>query len=64
MLATLVLSAFALWLVLGAVWSVRSGVCEAADESPGLGGVVGLARALPTEWIVVGLAVLVGALWA
>jgi hypothetical protein len=63
MSAAIVLSAFAVWLLLGVAWSIRAGIREAADESPGLGAVVGFARALPPEWIAVGLAVLVGALW-
>ncbi|PAP78100.1 hypothetical protein [Rubrivirga marina] len=63
MVAALVLTAFVVWLVIGIVLSARAGVREASGESRALGAVVGAVRALPPEWIAVGLAVLVGTLW-
>ncbi len=63
MLALAVLSMFVTWLLLGVVLSVRAGVREAAGESRSLGAVLGVVRALPPEWVAVGVAALIGSLW-
>ena len=63
--ALLVLIAFGAWLLVGVVMSVRAGAheAEAAGERRGLGAVVGVVRALPPEWVLVGLAVGAVVVW-
>ena len=63
--ALLVLIAFGGWLLVGVALSVRAGAREAetVGERRGLGAVVGVVRALPPEWVLVGLAVGAVVVW-